>query len=217
MDFFLIPPEGEKFHFPVNPEEVNIRREKQYETVNIMRLGEVDFAQREKVREITFSSFFPKEYDASYCRYPNLPDPQNAMNVLNDYLISKKPLRLLITKTHVNVLVFLSAHNSTFKGGEPDDVYFEVAFRTWTEVKVRTTAENVVNAEGGIPDSGGDRSDTKPVPPIYEVRSGDALWKIAKRELGDMNRWPEIYAANKETIGPDSNLIYPGQKLVIPK
>jgi nucleoid-associated protein YgaU len=28
------------------------------------------------------------------------------------------------------------------------------------------------------------------------VRPGDSLWRIAKRELGDEHRWPEIAQAN---------------------
>lgn len=49
------------FQFPVNPEEVNISRSKGYETVNMLEHGEFDFAQGEKVKEITFSSFFQKD------------------------------------------------------------------------------------------------------------------------------------------------------------
>jgi nucleoid-associated protein YgaU len=51
----------------------------------------------------------------------------------------------------------------------------------------------------------------------YVVRSGDSLSKIAKRLLGNANRWREIYDANRETIGGNPDLIHPGQKLVIPK
>ena len=50
----------------------------------------------------------------------------------------------------------------------------------------------------------------------YVVMRGDSLSKIAKREYGDANMWPRIYAANKATIN-DPNLIHPGQKLTIPK
>ncbi|MEM3453456.1 MAG: hypothetical protein QW835_07540, partial [Candidatus Hadarchaeum sp.] len=100
MDFYLIDPAGPTLHLPVNPiGDITIRREKQYETVNIINIGEVDFPTGEKLKEISFSSFFPAEYDPSYCRYPDLPDPQEAMNQLTAWTASKKPVRLIITET----------------------------------------------------------------------------------------------------------------------
>lgn len=223
MDFYLIDPAGPQIHFPVNPEEVQIRREKQYETVNIMSLGEVDFAQREKVKEITFSSFFParprnaNEQRQSYFRYmiPGDWNPQLMMNRLNDFMIRRKPLRFLITDTEVNVLVMVSSHNSTFRGGEPGDVYFDLTLRTWREAKVRTAAEGAGQVgDSAIPADS--RPDVKPPPPIYVVKPGDSLWKIAKLELGDGGRYRDIYELNRDIVGPDPDLIFSGQKLVMP-
>ena len=53
---------------------------------------------------------------------------------------------------------------------------------------------------------------------LYVVKRGDSLWKIAKKYLGKGSKWPSIYniPENKKTIGRDPNLIYPGQRLVIP-
>jgi nucleoid-associated protein YgaU len=50
---------------------------------------------------------------------------------------------------------------------------------------------------------------------IYEVKSGDSLSKIAKREYGDANDWKRIFDANTETL-KDPDKIFPGQKLKIP-
>jgi nucleoid-associated protein YgaU len=50
---------------------------------------------------------------------------------------------------------------------------------------------------------------------VYVVKSGDSLSKIAKAELGDANRWPEIFELNKDQI-KDPNLIHPGQELKMP-
>lgn len=50
---------------------------------------------------------------------------------------------------------------------------------------------------------------------VYEVKPGDSLSKIAKREYGDANKWPKIFEANKDTL-KDPNKIFPGQKLTIP-
>jgi LysM repeat protein len=52
-------------------------------------------------------------------------------------------------------------------------------------------------------------------PVFHTVKKGDTLWAIAKAELGDGNRYPEIFEANKPMLShPDK--IYPGQVLRIP-
>jgi len=55
------------------------------------------------------------------------------------------------------------------------------------------------------------------------VRPGDSLWSIAATELGQnatpeaiAARWPAWYAANRHLIGPDPDLILPGQVLRTP-
>jgi nucleoid-associated protein YgaU len=50
----------------------------------------------------------------------------------------------------------------------------------------------------------------------YTVRPGDYLSKIARDELGNGDRWPELYEANRDRIA-DPDLIRPGQKLDLPQ
>jgi nucleoid-associated protein YgaU len=61
-------------------------------------------------------------------------------------------------------------------------------------------------------------SSTAPAPAggrTYTVVAGDNLSKIAKKLLGNANRWREIHELNKDLIkNPD--LIRPGQVLKIP-
>ncbi len=56
------------------------------------------------------------------------------------------------------------------------------------------------------------------------VRRGDTLWQIAARHLGaDASvaeiaaEWPRWYAANHRVIGPDPDLLRPGQRLTPPR
>nr|WP_305120971.1 LysM peptidoglycan-binding domain-containing protein [Saccharibacillus sp. JS10] len=195
------------FHFPVNPEEINFSRSKGYETVNMLQHGEFDFAQGDKIKEISFSSFFPKEYDPSYCQFRKIPDPMVAVNVLNRFLVSAEPVRLVISHTGINVPVYLISYNSSFRGGEPGDIYFDLTFRTWRDAKLQGKYGAVKALK---------RADLKPVSKTYIVKSGDSLSKIAKLELGSEAKWKSIYALNQAVIGPNSNLIKPGQKLVMP-
>ncbi len=65
------------------------------------------------------------------------------------------------------------------------------------------------------------RKDAKPVKPAekepqkYVVVAGDTLSAIAKKVYGDVDRWKEIFEANKDTV-KDPNAIRVGQELVIP-
>ncbi|MEV6370127.1 BTAD domain-containing putative transcriptional regulator [Micromonospora musae] len=70
-----------------------------------------------------------------------------------------------------------------------------------------------------------ERQETQPTnqPSVYTVERGDSLSKIAKRQLGDAERWPEIFALNRGHRFPDvggtlrdPNIIRPGWTLKLP-
>lgn len=60
-------------------------------------------------------------------------------------------------------------------------------------------------------------------PRSHVVQDGDTLWDIAQEQLGtsDLRRiarqWPRIHRVNRRIIGPDPNLILPGQVLELPE
>jgi nucleoid-associated protein YgaU len=64
---------------------------------------------------------------------------------------------------------------------------------------------------------------TAPATQTYVVRPGDCLWSIARDHLtpaasdNDVAlEWPRLYAANRARIGPDPNLVLPGERLTVP-
>jgi LysM repeat protein len=73
-----------------------------------------------------------------------------------------------------------------------------------------------------------DTAQTQPQPGSVVVRRGDSLWSIAQRSLcrrslpcGSTDQtvaaaWPAWWAANRDVVGPDPDLIRPGQRLVSP-
>jgi nucleoid-associated protein YgaU len=50
----------------------------------------------------------------------------------------------------------------------------------------------------------------------YVIESGDTLSAIAQQFYGNGSEWPRIFEANREVI-KNADLIYPGQKIRIPK
>ena len=81
-------------------------------------------------------------------------------------------------------------------------------------------AADNTSGKADFSDVQGGSSSTAPTTPsdsarTITVQAGDSLSKIAKRELGDANKWHAIYEANKDQIkNPD--LIHPGQVLTLP-
>ena len=56
--------------------------------------------------------------------------------------------------------------------------------------------------------------ETPPALRTYTVRKKDTLWSIAKRHLGDGQRWKDIVAANP---GLDPQKLMPGQTIKLPE
>ncbi|MFE1776419.1 LysM peptidoglycan-binding domain-containing protein [Streptomyces sp. NPDC059008] len=69
------------------------------------------------------------------------------------------------------------------------------------------TAASSASAQGG---SHAEAHET-----TYTVEAGDSLTGIADEQLGDADRWHDIYARNRDTIS-DPDLIYPGQRVDLP-
>lgn len=59
------------------------------------------------------------------------------------------------------------------------------------------------------PDSSGETE-------YYVIEKGDTLWAIAEKFLGNGAKYTEIFEENREVI-EDPDLIFPGQKIRIPK
>jgi nucleoid-associated protein YgaU len=62
-----------------------------------------------------------------------------------------------------------------------------------------------------------------PSPDRVVVGPGDSLWSITEQRLGPgatadeiAREWPRLYAANRDVIGSDPDLVEPGQRLVLP-
>ena len=99
------------------------------------------------------------------------------------------------------------------RGGEPGDFYYEFRLRRYVDPAVKKI---VIDSSGNTTNSSRKADTTqKKINTTYTVVKGDCLYRIAKKQLGDSSRWPEIYELNKEKI-KNPNLIYPGMELKLP-
>lgn len=215
MDVY-IKAEEETFHFPVNPFSVSINGGKKYDTFDILHKGDTDFPaeKAKRIRVMTLDTMFPSEYEP-YCRYRNIPTPEQALKKIIGWSESSTMVRLIITEFSFNEMVNIADYQVDGTGENQGDIYITLNIRVAREDATELIKIERRKSPSPAPKLKENRAQPKQEK-LYVVKSGDSLFKIAKKVLGNGSRYQEIYGANKGVIGNNPNLIYPGQKFIIP-
>lgn len=189
----------ERLQLPVNPPEYKVKTGNNVRIVSLANSGELALLGKGRLAEIELSSFFPVQL-APYCEYQDIPEPYEAVTQILRWKDSGKPVQFVITETPVNLLCVIEDFEYGETGGTRD-VEFTLGLKEYRFVQVTQVAG---------------RPGTRETPAVVTVKQGESLFLISKRVYGTLSHWRTIYEANKDTIGPDPSLIYPGQQLVIP-
>ena len=158
-------------------------------------------------------------YNPSYCEYENIPTPWSVIETIERWMQTRRPVRFTVTGETgaiLNYPVTIRLFNYEERGGQPGDWYYDIEMKEYRFVQVR----NLTQSSGTVrvSSAGISRPSSWEPPTTYTVKSGDSLWKISAKVYHDGGvGWRKIYEANKNVIGKNPNLIYPGQILVIPR
>ena len=204
--------------FPVLPGEYKIQGSRGVETVNINAIGEVDLEGMRELKTVSFSSFFPRLYDSSYCEFSRIKRPDRYVKQI-EQIMNSGTTRIIITGTPINFPCRITA----FEWGEDDgsgDIAFSITLKEHRKIVI---SKSSVGAEGSTAAQNEDtaskdtskREDTREKPKTYTVKRGDCLSSIARQLTGSSN-WHALYGQNKDIIGSNPNLIKDGMILVVP-
>ena len=210
---------------PVNPESISFTESVKSQVVSVMGGEDRSILGNRDLRVVDVSSFFPL-YESSYWRGYEFdektttvsPTPKHFIEQLSNILNSKRAVQLLIfddasSQNTTNMNLTLDCYLTKFTYGEKGgslDVSYTLSFQEKRDVSGFWKS---VSSSSGVSLEG--RPSDVPTTKVYVVKSGDYLWKIAQKLLGDGDRWTEIYEKNADVIGDDPNLIKPGQRLVL--
>ena len=209
---------AERLQLPVNPEVIQVSTAREHTDVNVSELGEYTVINKRNLDELSFASFFPRDYNPVYCEYIDIPRPWVAVQTIERWWDSENPIRLTVTGTPLNKAVTIRRFTyNPEQAGNPGDIFFNISFKEYrflTVEKLKTEEKQDKTTVKSV----SKRVNEIDPPTSYTVQSGDTLSQIALRQKSKGNdvTWQEIYEANKDVIGKNPNLILPGQELVIP-
>lgn len=214
-------------HFPWLPETLEVDLgDIRVATYEIIGLGDVEIPDGSNLGSVKWSAVFPGQ--ARKGTLPFLPssfsDPKDYESKLNTWKRNGSNLQLIITGTSINLKVRCSAFKAKHTGGM-GDMEYEVTFRTYREITIKTVAKAAASPIKNKPKS---ESTTTPTTTTYTIKQGDTLWGIAEKFLGKGTRNKEIYDLNKTIIENTAKKygykssnngwwIFPGVKIKIPK
>lgn len=203
---------AEVLQLPVNPASLKISGSHGMQDIDVNGIGEYTVIGDPKLNEYSFSSFFPRDYNSTYCEYIDIPDPWAAAATLEEWRDSRRPIRLTVTGTPINTPVTIRSFSyDVERGGSPGDLYFDLTLKEYVFIDFSR-----LRIGSGSSSSGSSRPDDTEQPKSHTVAAGDSLWKIAQRVYGDGSKYAAIYEANKSKIGKDPSRISVGMELILP-
>lgn len=194
---------------PVNPEELEISTSQAIEKFDILKLGQISIPTHMALHEYSFEAELPYVKTHYIETTKDFHKPEYYINLFKTWREKLEPIQFMagkstdgktVTGDAINIPVLIESLTITEKAGEEQDKYVTFKLVEYREHNAKKS-------------TGGDKSPSNNG--YYTVKSGDTLWAISKKYYASGSLYNKIYNANKDKIR-NPNLIYPGQRLVIP-
>ena len=205
---------------------------KRFHTVNVQNLGDVTILGKRGLSSIELESFFPNK-DYSFAAYKKKQSPWEYVKKILSW--QEKTLRLVVTKTKINMQVVISSFSYGEEDGTGDIKYklslMEYRAPKYTKPKKKKTSKTAASTTKKNIKQGTKRETSKTKAKVHIVSGNDTLWSISKKYYGTGSYANKIYEANKTIIertavkhgfrssankGVNGWWIFDGERLVIP-
>lgn len=209
---------------PVTPSKMQTKIKNQNQTINLINEGEATVLKSPGLTEITFSAMLPYvKYPFGY--YPNgFNSADYYLKKLEDLKVGKKPFQFICTRMspskklifNTNIKVSLEDYKIDEEAGDGQSIDVSITLKQYKSYGTKILVLPTVTFNGTpVLGSASSVRVAKSPAKTYTVVKDDSLWAIAKKQLGNGSRYPEIFNLNKDKI-KNPNLIYPGQVLTLP-
>lgn len=199
---------------------------------DILNRGEVQVPAGTGLAKISWESQFPgKNRSKSYLMRGAWSDPSKYHKILESWLAKGTSLNVMVTGYPINKDVYLTSYKAT-PGGGFGDIEYSVEFTEERDISI--TSRKLSTSSGASKPKKTNKDTNKKTKrksksyTTYTIKSGDTLWGIARKKLGNGSKWKTIYNRNKSIIEKTAKKrglkssnngwwIFPGTKIQIPK
>lgn len=229
--------------FPVTPASLKLKITNQNKTITLINEGEVNLIKSPGLTDIEIDELLlPMMQNYPFANYEGGEDgfknPDYFLDKLESWKNGKKPHTFILSRVSPNgsTLLFDTNISATIEDYEiiedvekyGFDVVVKVSmkqYRNWGAKKLVIKKKKSSTKKSASKKK--TRKKTKTSAKTYTVKSGDCLYAIARKQLGDGSKYTKIYNLNKKTIesaakkhgrksSSNGHWIYPGTKLKLP-
>lgn len=208
---------------PVTPQKLTLKIKGSNKTLTLINEGEINFLRSPGLTEISFDAVLPMLGQYSFSGAYQRPDYY--LETFEKLMAERKPFRFIVSRVapsgrllyDTNMKVSLENYTVTEDATKGPDVTVVITLKQYISYSTKTV-KVVKPAEESKPTVTEEKkrdASSAPAPKTYTVKTGDCLWNIAKKYLGNGAKYTAIYNLNKDKI-KNPNLIYVGQVLTLP-
>ena len=217
----------DKCLLPVTPEKISIKINGNNKTVNLINEGEINILKKAGLTDIEFEAEIPQVKHPYAVYKSGFKGARYFFDIFEKLKTGKKTFQFIVCrktpigKKMLNTNMKVSLEDYKISEDAKNGFDFKVKFNLKQYREYGTKTINIQIAESKPkasvePQRETNNSPTPTTAQIYTVVSGDCLFGIARKFYGNGAQYTVIYDANRDVIGGNPNLIYPGQVLTIP-
>lgn len=204
---------------PIPPQKIPIKYPGQNETATLINGEEINITRPPGLAEISIDVVIPQMDYPCASWDGSVEDAEEFISRLQDLKESGDTFEFIVIRDSfdTNMDVTLEDYNVSDDVKEGLDLVVSLTMKEARHYGTKIMNFAIV-PEQPIPAAVSpepERPAAQPQVKTYTVKSGDCLWNIAKKQLGDGNRWKEIHNLNLDKIS-NPNLIHAGLVLVMP-
>lgn len=207
---------------PITPQKIQMKYGNQNKTVELINGEEFNIIRPPGLCEVSLDAVIPQS-DYPFAVWDGAGDAEEFIEHLRELKEARSEFEFIVIREgpgrqnffDTNMDVTLEDYKISDDAKEGVDLLVSLTLKEYQHYGTKIMNFTIMPEQTPqATETEEDRAEPE-TPKTYTVLSGDSLWKIAKKTLGDGSRWSEIYNLNTDKIG-NPDLIYPGQVLTLP-